>query len=195
MRKILAVGAIVALAWFLWPDSGIRHPPGVLVAGDPVQTAADQRDPWQKNGYTITALAEFELKARVLSRKRYWLDRESELAPVDLLLGWKKMSDQKVLDQLSLGQGSRWYSWSADRLPISESEIEAHCANMHIIPADAEVEKTLKSVRAGQIVTMKGFLICAQAPDGWSWRSSLSRTDKAGGSCELVWAEQLSVDE
>jgi hypothetical protein len=131
----------------------------------------------------------------VLSRKRYWLDRESELAPVDLLLGWKAMSDQKVLDELSLGQRSRWYFWSADRLPISESEIESHCANMHIVPADSKVEKALKSARAGQIVKLKGFLISAQAPDGWSWKSSLSRTDKAGGSCELVWAEQFSVEE
>lgn len=195
MRKFLLLAVLAAIAWFFWPDQGKRHPPGILVAEEPIQTAVAENKPWEMNGYTITPLAEFQLKARVLSRHRYWLDRESELSPIDLLLGWGPMTDQSVLDQLSLSQRSRWYEWEAGKLPIPGREIETHCANMHMVPANPEIKKQIKSARTGDIIELKGYLVAIEAADGWKWKSSLSRSDTAGGSCELVWVDAFSIVE
>ena len=30
-----------------------------------------------------------------------------------------------------------------------------------------------------------------RAPDGWRWRSSLTREDTGAGACELVWVERI----
>ena len=184
-----------ALAYFFWPDHGKRHPPGILIPDAPSQTNIRGGTPWEKGGYRITPLAEFQLRARLLSKHRYWLDRESQLSPIDFLLGWGPMSDQKVLDQLSLSQGSRWYEWQASQLPIPQREIEAHCANMHMIPANPDIERQLKQARIGDIVELKGYLISVQAPDGWHWKSSLTRTDTGGSSCELVWVEEFEMEK
>jgi len=191
MRKILALAVLLALIWFFWPERAIRHPAGILIAEAPTQTDLQGGQPWEKNGYTITPLAEFDIRARVLSKKRYWLDRESQLAPVDLLLGWASMSDQQILDQLSLSQSGRWYEWEASEMPIPQAQIESQCANMHMIPANPQIESRLKGAQVGSLVHLKGYLVFIQAPDGWRWKSSLSRTDNRGGSCEVVWVDEF----
>jgi hypothetical protein len=64
---------------------------------------------------------------------------------------------------------------------------------MHLIPASATIESTLRSVERDQWVTLRGALVEVTGQDGWSWRSSLSRTDTGGGSCELVLVEAVEV--
>ena len=65
---------------------------------------------------------------------------------------------------------------------------------MHMIPANDEIESSLKSIRPGNLIDLRGFLVQAQAADGWNWRSSLSRTDEGAGACELVWVERLTAN-
>ena len=80
-----------------------------------------------------------------------------------------------------------------DRFPVPRQDIEVNSANMHMIPADAEVEGTLKSLRVGQLVRISGYLVEIAGTDGWRWRSSLTRSDTGNGACELVWVEELRV--
>jgi hypothetical protein len=165
-----------------------------VVAGDlPVQSSVAGEREFERNGYRIRALARFEVSARVLGAEHYRLDREAQLAPVDLALGWGRMSDTAVLQRISISQRGRFYYWSTADFPIPRREIETSSANMHMIPADDRIEAALKSVRPGQIVTVRGYLVEARAPDGWRWRSSMTREDTGAGACELVWVESVST--
>jgi len=65
---------------------------------------------------------------------------------------------------------------------------------MHMVPANAEVERTLRALHSGQRVTISDYLIEARAPDGWRWRSSLTREDTGAGACELVWVEKIAAN-
>jgi len=193
--KLLAVFFLVSALgiYVYWIDGEIRHPPGVLIASQPSQARLQKKRPWKKEEYVIIPLARFGLEARVLGAERYRLDRGSDLAPVDLALGWGPMSDQQVLDQLEISQGSRFYFWSAGRLPLPPAVIATHSANMHMIPADSDIDDRLKSLRAGHLIRLKGYLVAVQAPDGWRWKSSLTRRDTGNGACELVWVEELAT--
>lgn len=71
--------------------------------------------------------------------------------------------------------------------------IETHTANMHMIPANDEIARQLKSIRAGNMVHLKGFLVEVTGKDGFRWKSSLTRTDTGGGACELILVESLFV--
>jgi hypothetical protein len=52
----------------------------------------------------------------------------------------------------------------------------------------------LRSVAGGDIIELRGYLVEVTAPDGWHWRSSLSRTDSGDGACELMWVtEQITL--
>ena len=58
----------------------------------------------------------------------------------------------------------------------------------------SEFERTLRALHSGQRVTISGYLIEARAPDGWRWRSSLTREDPGAGACELVWLEKIAAN-
>lgn len=145
------------------------------------------------NGYVLEPLADFSIEARVLSREDYHIGREADLSPTDLALGWGRMSDERVLTSINVTQSGRFYFWSTPEFPIPRREIETSSANMHIIPADAYVEKQLSKVRKGQVVRIQGYLVEAKASDGWHWKSSLTREDTGNGACELIYVKSLSV--
>lgn len=166
---------------------------GVMASQEPVQRNAND-DGFELNGYTITPLESFEIDARVLSTKHYAFDRESDLAPVDLALGWGRMSDESVLKDISISQSGRFYYWRVKEFPIPQKEIETHSANMHMVPANSQIEKTLKRIKSGQVVSIKGLLIQANANDGWRWKSSLSRNDTGRGACELFYVKHVLVN-
>jgi hypothetical protein len=188
MQKI---GTILFLL-FIFSCSEIKQPPGILAKEEPKQTPITQAQVWEKNEYYINAIAQIEFKAKVLSKERYRFDRESDIAPYDLALGWGRMSDQSIVDKFDISQRGRWFYWKTDNYPIPRKEIERSAANMHIIPANDEIMDELDDLKVGEIIYLKGYLVSAMAPkDGWRWKSSLSREDTGGGACEVVWVEKL----
>lgn len=194
LRALAALGALVALA--LWWDAqrAIGRPAGIVAPGEPQQTSAAGAPKLTHGEFELTPLARFALEARVLSRADYRFGTESELAPTDLVLGWGGMSDSAVLEHVSIAQSGRWYTWNALDAPISLAEIAASSANMHMIPGNAGVAAVLARARAGNIVTLSGYLVEARrARDQWSWTSSLSRTDTGFGACELVYVESMTL--
>jgi len=132
------------------------------------------------------------VEARVLGAKHYSIDREADLAPVDLALGWGPMSQQGVLDALSISQSGRFYYWRTENFPIPRRDIETNSANMHFIPANQDIEKQLKEIDAGDQVKFKGYLVKIDADDGWRWMSSITREDTGGGACELVLVDDIT---
>lgn len=183
----------LVLAW-RWDHRAITTPPGVLVAEAPQQATTD-RPAFPLGEFQLTPRARFELRARVLASEGYRLDAGARLSPLDLALGWGPMSDQSVLDLLEIRQGSRWYYLSWDQpLPLDDGQLFRHSANMHMVPAEDWVERRLKDARPGQVLRLRGLLVDALRDDGWSWRTSLSREDTGGGSCELVYVEDVQLE-
>ena len=169
---------------------------GVVASQQPVQQRiqnGSKQLAFSHNGYQINPLEDFAIEARVLAAKNYTFDREADLAPVDLALGWGSMSDGAILKDIKISQSNRFYFWRVESFPIPRAEIETQSANMHMIPANAQIEKTLKSIRPGQVVKLTGYLIEAKADDGWRWKSSLTRKDTGNGACEVVYVKSISV--
>jgi hypothetical protein len=166
----------------------------VLVADAPAQQALDQAAPaLHKGDFTIKPLAKFALSARVLSRADYRWDPGAVLVPVDLALGWGRMSDSDILRKVDISQSGRFYHWQVREFPIPEREIIESSANMHLIPADASIEREIKRTREGDIVSFDGYLVEADGPNGYKWISSLTRSDTGAGACELVWVEHFDI--
>ena len=163
----------------------IKKPPIQKKLDGPVQ-------PFKAGSYTFTPMASFQVEARVLGAKHYSIDREADLAPVDLALGWGPMAKQDVLDVLSISQSGRFYYWRTDNFPIPRREIETNSANMHFIPANPVIEKQLKQINEGDQVKFKGYLVKIDADDGWRWVSSLTRDDTGGGACEVVLIDDIT---
>src|SRR5262245_1100902 len=113
MAQFVLALLVLCAAYQCWTGRAIPRGPGVIAPDDPGQESLADGPHWQLGDYDVHALARFALRARVLSAERYRLDREADLAPVDLALGWGPMSANAVLDTLEIEQGGRFYSWSS----------------------------------------------------------------------------------
>jgi hypothetical protein len=192
-KRILLV---VLIGWgghHWWTQRPVPYGVGVGAATLPAQHQVSEAQPFTYKGHRVTPLARFNLEARVLAREDYGLGRESEISPVDLVFGWGRMSDGAVLERINIRQSNRFYYWSVEEFPIPRQEIESNSANMHLIPADSIVERTLKKIRQGQLVRLRGYLVRVDGNDGWTWSSSLTRDDTGAGACELIWVEELTT--
>lgn len=191
--RLLFIFLIAYGAFHYFTQSEIQHSPGVLAAQAPYQGSAGSAAVQTMDGFEITPLASFSVHARVLGRKDYHFGREAELSPIDLALGWGRMSDEAVLKDISISQGSRFYYWRVNTFPIPREEIESHSANMHMIPADDHVSKDLKNIRVGNVVRLHGYLVEVKTADGWRWKSSLTRQDTGFGACELMLVQSVEI--
>ena len=175
-------------------DPGCPPPPRVAAGEPPLQSPVPAAiRPFRLAAAQLQPLAGFSVEARILSRKDYRRGREAALSPTDLALGWGAMSAPGMAQRLDITQSGRWYhyQWSGEA-PLPPREIARSSANMHLIPADAAAAAALRDAREGERVRIDGWLVEAHAPDGWRWRSSLSRDDTGAGACEVVYACSIS---
>jgi hypothetical protein len=69
-----------------------------------------------------------------------------------------------------------------------------HAAQMHLVPATDAIDKRLRKLRPGQVVTISGYLVDVRDADGFRWQTSMTRADTGDGACELLWVETLAVE-
>jgi hypothetical protein len=197
MKLLLAISLLGALwHWHTREPGPIARGPGVLAPHAPLQRdlAASERRPIAHGEFELTPLAEFRTEARLLSRLSYRHDEGAALSPLDFALGWGRMSDTAVIEQLAIRQGARFFTYRwANQPPIPQHEIVRSATNVHLIPAGPAVTAALGRIRAGEVVRLEGLLVEARRSDGWHWRSSLSREDDGAGACELLLVENVAV--
>lgn len=195
MKKIIFWLLIIVGCWSLYNRTGqVQLGPGVMALEAPQQKEIHSPVSHRINKYDITELAEFEIKAKVLSKKNYQFDRGADISPTDLALGWGNMSDERVLEKIKISQSGRFYHWRVDSFPIPRNEIETHSANMHLIPANDSVKRIIGKIRQGDIIRISGSLVNVMSSNGdWHWNSSLTRNDTGNGACELIWVKSLYI--
>jgi hypothetical protein len=195
MKKIFVLLLAIGAGWKLYNYSGqVSLGPGVLASEVPFQENIKSPVETEMGDYTLTGLAKFSIKAKILSKKNYYIGREADLSPTDLALGWGEMSNETILDKIEISQSGRFYRWHVASFPIPRNEIQTHSANMHLIPANDFVASDIDNVRAGEIIEMSGSLVeVTSNSDNWRWTSSLTRNDIGKGACELILVESIHV--
>jgi hypothetical protein len=191
---LLAASFYGAWHWFS-REREVPQPPGVLVAGDPLQVDLDSPRRFEHKGFRLAARARYEITARVLRKQIYRIDGGADLAPVDLGVGWGPMSDTAIINRLELSQLGRFFHWAPRdaAFPLSRQTIAKHAAQMHMVPATDDIERRLKMLRPGQIIRIDGWLVDIRGPGGFAWNTSLRRDDAGSGACEIVFVEALEV--
>jgi hypothetical protein len=180
---VLVMGLVIVGFW------SSRSPYAAHVSGDrpPIQELVEL-EPWRVEGATIRARATFEVNAVLIHKERYWLGRETELAPWDLGVGWGELADGEMIRQFKFFHSHRFFYWRTDdEPPIPVDELGASISNIHAIPADSTVRARLRRLDAGDRIVLRGYLVDVMGDDGWEWNTSLSRTDDGAGACELMW--------
>jgi len=202
--KVLKRVAVAGLAALFWACRGAEGEPSTEAIDPysaPTQEPATPVDVeaahyWAFGDITFEAKASYRIAARVLSSERYYMGWTGEVVPIDLALGWGELSDPAIDELIDWYQGGRWYFWTwSERSLLDNREVAASSANVHVVPATPNLARALFALDEDDIVQLRGFLVNINGPDGARWRSSLARDDTGGGSCELLYVQELIADE
>lgn len=141
----------------------------------------------RKLDHDLIPRAAYVVDGRVLAARRYRRDRAADLSPVDLAIGWGRMTEDRVLDELHISQRGRFYfyRWQGSP-PIPMNEIRDSSANKHLLPVSRDIDRALKRVREGDRVRLRGWLVNVDGPRVSRWNTSMVRTDSGGGACEIM---------
>jgi len=174
----------------------VTQPPGILCPDEPLQTKTTAHPFWE-NGYKFQPLFDFEVKARVLSVQHYTNDREAQVIPTDLGLGWGRLSDTDAISHFTFTQNVRHLFWETDDevVYVPLDEVKVSVANMHIIPGTDAIKADLRTVKEGEIVKFNGWLVKVTGDDGFRLVSSTTREDTGGGACEIVYVKEFAHSE
>ena len=187
---LLILAGFIYLTYDLWA-SMIARP--ASLGGVPHQ-AATKRTPFQKGAYKIVPMAEFQLKARVLSRKDYSRADFGQVASQDLALAWGTLAtDDRLRRRVSVSQSDRFAHYQTDDF-LAHFRILGRIANVHIISATPAIERFVASLKAGDLVALSGCLVSAKG-EGGSLTSSMTRFDSGAGACEVFYVERAALIE
>jgi len=193
-RQWGTVALIVAGVWFWEVMRPVGQPAGVLAPDPPrISTPSENAQVLKRDDHDFTPLARFESKARILGIKRYGRTRDERLAPLDLVLGWGRLSDSTQLKIVDVAQAERRALFQSYDPKLPDADMEAFLMNVHVLTADPEMEKRLKDLRIGNIVRIDGWLVEAVAKDGWRWKGQArERAPAAPGA--LLWVERVEIE-
>ena len=201
---ILMLFAVIVTGYFILnkPTPIEEDFSSIDTSQDPVQTSLLLKEPiiiTKKNlQLKLSPLANYKIRAIVLSKRKYGSSWTSKISPYDLALGWGGVSRQENLDHIKFKQVFRWYRYRYDaQCPISQDYISKHSSNHHIIPANSNITKAIMSIRKKDIVELEGKLVNVNGKyKGKSvhWITSTTRDDTGDGSCEILYVTKVKVD-
>jgi hypothetical protein len=194
IKPWLVVAFVLFCLWRLYSQRDISHAPGVLAPDDPVQTELEGAAAVDRGEFKLRPRADFSATVRVLHREDYHLGELARLVPTDFAVGWGPMSDSRVLADIDISQGNRFYFWSTRDWPIDRPDIESHSANWHVIPANDRVRSVLDKLRIGSVVKLEGRLVDVEGKEA-RMTTSMTRSDTGAGACEILLATSARIVE
>ncbi len=201
------VSLFAAFFLFLFPD---RLPkvsemkPEVL--RDPVQIPTSTEPfsfSYHGNLYFVQPQAEYELSALVISQNNInsFFDSYHDSDSVDtrdLCVMWGGNLKSDIYQKISVKNGAWTCYFQAKTAEDWRNFDPFRLSNNHLITNDPEIRDLISSIRIGDQVRIRGFLVDYSDENGFLRQTSLSREDtnesaRGGGACEVFFVQSLEI--
>ena len=143
--------------------------------------------------FRLMPRASYDVAARVALTERYWAGLSGDLLPWDFVLTWGAATREPAWSHISYIQTGRFYNWSTHDFALDPAYVSSHTANTHLIAATGRIASVLGLVHRGDVVRLEGNLVDVDGPDGFVWKTSLTRTDTGPGACETVYVRAITI--
>lgn len=147
--------------------------------------------------FVITPVAKYKISAIVVSKKSYRDGWYSEISPIDLALAWGRLANPEIGKYITFSQSDRWYFYEyEENCPFDNNYVITHSANNHIIPANENIYKSIKTVKKKEKIYLEGYLVNVSGRykgRTFRWKSSLTRKDSGDGSCEVFYVRKVKI--
>lgn len=207
----LAAGAALAVAVVFGAAAWLERPgrvdvpagrqePGIYAVG-PRTLEAPIALP---TGDVLEPVAGFEVRGRVLHIERFRPFRSLSnwvpgLRPAthDVGLGFGPMTDSANVELFTYFHdgatgGLRYLGWRARdaRGNALGGQLARFVTNVHVIPADAAIERAIARVKIGELLTLRGELVNLRDGSGRLATTSVTPGDR---DCEIVYVREVEV--
>jgi len=169
------------------PPNALKEPVQEEPAHEPFSETRGRRT------FRITPRAAYDVAARVGATERYRAGASGSLLPWDFVLTWGAVTKEPAWSSISFTQTGRFYLWSTHDGSLDLGYVSSHTANTHLLPGSSRVASALARVRSGDVVRLEGDLVDIDGPDGFVWRTSLTRTDTGAGACETLYVRAITI--
>lgn len=193
MLKHIFLILVIFLSYFLWNQRPVKHGVGITAPNEPSVVKVVRHGGFELNHYNLTPTWKIETTARVVSKKRYWLDDKTHLSQLDMVLGWNNLSDERILNQVKIPINERDFKIDVIQPPLTFSEIRNQIMFMHTVPANDAVKEKLNSLRNGHIIKMKGYIVDVNDRSSLIWKSSFSDRNNRLDSNQIVYIEDIEI--
>lgn len=175
-------------------ESGTTNGENESIYSEPLQLPYTGENIYKRIGeytFTLVPVATYQLSAVVICVHYYAADEVDELAPVDLCVVWGKMADPAYIHYFTCVQRDRGCYLSAEECPLNDAYVDTHFTNIHVIPADDTILKTIQSVTVNQALYLEGFLVNVYYNGAPIWETSLTRKGTGDKSCEVLYVTAI----
>lgn len=149
-----------------------------------------------RSQWVLTPRATFRVDGRVIGNQPYFWRSSGSHMPRDIAIVWGELSDPSIDETIRISQGDRTLiiDYPANFRLTREYLIE-HAANVHILPANDNIDAILKEVEVNDVVMLEGVLVDIVTDKFVTYTTSLSRSDTGPPtSCEILYVERVIVD-
>ena len=195
MIKYLAFCFMVIAGYIFYSSLPVYQGPGITAENEPQLSHLSWQKPVNFRSATLVPKRVIEGEVRIVKKKRYFFDSMSEYEPVDAVVGWSELSDERNLDFIHFSIDKRSYNVEVARPPVPLQQIYEQTDLWHLVPSTSSIDEKVKGLRNGHIIKLKGLLIDIQSESdyGFFTKASESRSNHKDGF--IIWVEELTIKQ
>lgn len=193
MLKIILLCIVMFTGYYAWSIFPIQHGPGVIAPDKPRVSRITLEKPFPFNNSTVVPIRKITAQVRVLEKKRYYFDNKSEYSPVDVLIGWNELSDERNLDYIHFSLDERYFKINYSKPPLPLNDIYSQIQLWHLMPSSEEIDTSIKGIREGNVISIEGFIVDIKSNDSFGWKSELTKPGEAHLKNTILWINSIEV--
>jgi len=193
MLKYILVGILAVSGYYAWTIYPIKHGPGVITPDKPTISYSSWDKPFNLKGNTLDPIKTYSAQVRILKHKRYFFDDRTELSPVDILVGWDEMSDERNIEFVQFSLSERSFELNYTKPPIPESTMFKQMELLHLIPSTKEIDDRIKKLRSGNVIEIEGKLVDVESTENFNWTNDLLLSNSKNSNHLILWVENLEI--
>ena len=193
MLKYILLCIVAFTGYYAWTIYPVKHGPGEIAPKTPEIQRVTWEKPFPFMGNTVKPVRQISGEVRVLKNKRYFIDSRSEVAPIDVLVGWKEMSDERNIDHLHFSLDNRYYEVNYSRPPLPLTEMNSQMALWHLMPSTEEIDQQIKRIRTGNTLKLKGLIVDLDSEQGFDWNSEIIKPVGGKANNLILWVTDIQV--
>jgi len=193
MLKYILLGILAMSSYFAWTKYPISHGPGILTPDKPLLSYNAWDKPFNLKGYTLNPIKGYSAEVRILKHRRYFFEEKKDLSPVDIIVGWSEMSDERNLKFVQLSISKRTFDINFTKPPIPETSMYKQMELLHLIPSTKEIEEQINWLRTGNIIRIEGKLVNVESINSFNWNSELQQIQDQASKKMILWVESIEI--